>query len=132
MKKAVGLLFLTLLASDSTAADTKPRIQGWQRFANEHGKAWSVEWNGVTGSPHRVSGSYLTLKGGINKNTVEQISRDFILRYSDLLGADEDSLQLIKAEFDPPEKGRRGLGTWYVSFRQMHRGVPVPGGSVRL
>jgi Zn-dependent metalloprotease len=131
MKRLPLLLLAVVAAQLSAASEPRPNLTAWQRFVREHGNAWAVEWNPVTGTPHRISGSFLPIQG-VTKNTVEKAARSFIARYSDLLGVDPASLELTKAEFDPPEKDRRGHGTWYVAFRQVYHHIPVQGGSVRL
>ena len=137
--RARALLFLVLFApiagaqpKNAAPPETRPNTAAWERFTREHGKAWKVRWNPVSGTPHRVSGSALELPRPVNKNNVESVSRDFLAQHSELLGISVKQLVFGGATYEPPAKGGRSDGTWYVVFNQSHGGVPVPGGSVRL
>ena len=107
-------------------------VLAWERFSREHGGAWTVDWNPVSGTPRRISGSFLDVADDITTANAGAVALRLAGRFRDLLQTDPGSLALSGAEFLPAEPGARGRGTWYIVLRQMHGSVPVEGGLVRF
>jgi Zn-dependent metalloprotease len=127
---------LPLGASGAEGPGTERRSGGgppaWEQFRRHYGTDWQVEWNPITGTPHRISGSYLEVRPRITQSNVEEVARSLVSGFNQLLQAHPGSLVLSGAEFQAPAATSKASGTWYVSFRQVYRGVRVEGGSVRL
>src|SRR5512138_3318477 len=136
---AVLLCGLLALDAPRSHGQTRPqpvpqaqREQAWARFNDASGGKWRVSWNRVTGTPHRISGAALPVEEPVTAASVEAVSRRLIARHRALLQADPASLVLQKASLEHPQGTDAARGNWYVSFRQVQRGVPVEGGGVRL
>ncbi len=87
----------------------------WREFTARHG-AWTASWNAGTGSPHRAFGPAIPLSGRTDRpETVEATLRAFIAANSALFGA--PTLEI--------ERVQKIRGTWFVSFHQKVRGMPV-------
>src|SRR5438445_3431696 len=129
---AATLLSAQVLRQPEPVPRTAPNSKAFETFNRAHGNRWQVEWNRVTGTPHRISGSYLPIETAISKETVQRAALDFIGQNRELLGADPATLLLGKLDFNPAAERTRGPGSWYVDFHQTYHGVPVEGGSVRV
>jgi hypothetical protein len=106
------------------------RLRQWDRFNARHGGRWRVEWNPSTGTPHRISGSSLRLRAQPTKRSAVVLARAFLRQHEELLQIRVGDLDLVSLDDD---RGMGGRSTsWYVSFRQTHRGVPVAGSAVRV
>jgi len=57
---------------------------------------------------------------------MEQITRDFLVKYRDLLGVDPGGLELIRENLGPVEH------MYFVSYRQVVDGLPVEGATVNF
>jgi len=116
-------------ALQPTAAEA-PRssavIGAYRRLVQSTGRNWSVRWNHATNTPHLVTARPCVLGDGRKLTTanIEHICRDFIYDNADFLGAGSAELQLAGAV--------RAGGRWFVGFRQLHKGVPVLGGRLRM
>src|SRR5438045_3410715 len=127
---AGGLLALASVVSGQVFRTPPPEVRtapnsaAFDSFNRVHGNRWRVVWNAITGTPHRISGSYIEVTRP-TKATAGRIALDFIRRNRDLLGVDPAALVLAKADFNP-------RATWYVDFHQVYSGIPVEGGSVRV
>jgi parallel beta-helix repeat protein len=100
--------------------------KAWRRFTAQTGKGWSARWNPVTCTPHLVTGRPLTLPGvqKLTRENIEAVCRDFIASHADLLRAEPGQLKAVRAI--------RAGGRWHTAFQQMHKGVPVVGGQLRM
>lgn len=132
-------MFVTLSASGAVVARSArteqlsvPAAMAWERFTRAYGTDWQMDWNEVTGTPRRISGSSLDAGERVTRENVKAVSLRLARRFQDLLLADPDSLVFANAEFLEPRKGARAAGTWYIFLRQEFRGVPVEGGVVRF
>ncbi len=98
----------------------------WKQFTDRAGRGWSVKWNQITGTPHLVTGRTMALPGveRLTKDNIEAACLSFVAANRDLLHVRPDQLELAN-------KTRAG-GRWFVSFRQMHQGLPVLGGGVTM
>ncbi|MBI3193554.1 MAG: choice-of-anchor D domain-containing protein [Ignavibacteriae bacterium] len=90
----------------------------WMNFTKRHG-AWSVQWNEVTGTPHRAFGDAIQIPGYrlISKENIQQAARDFLSSQQEVLKINPSELQFVRAT---PVNGR-----WYVSYRQTYHGLEV-------
>jgi hypothetical protein len=99
-------------------ADERPGLErsaAWRTFTARHG-AWSALWNTRTGTPHRAFGPAIPLAGYADRaDAVEAALRAFIAADPALFGT--PTLETARVQ--------RLRGTWYVSFRQTVRGMPV-------
>jgi parallel beta-helix repeat protein len=98
----------------------------WQRFTASTGQRWLVRWNPVTGTPHLVVGRPLALPGvqKLTSQNIEAACLGFAAANADLLRAEPKQMKLAKKE--------RAGGRWFVSYRQIHGGVPVLGGQLNM
>lgn len=98
----------------------------WQQFTDRAGRGWSVKWNQITGMPHLVTGKTMALPGAerLTQDNIEAACLGFVAANKDLLQVRPDQLELAN-------KTKAG-GRWFVSFRQMHQGVPVLGGGLTM
>jgi Zn-dependent metalloprotease len=106
----------------------------WQKFTAQTGE-WIVEWNPLTGNPHRAFGGQYRLDngsptrldvssptrlGGFLAKSVAGVTasaQQFLAEHADLLKLEVNQLELRRAEnLD---------GKWYVSYCQIHDGIPV-------
>jgi flagellar hook capping protein FlgD len=101
-------------------ADAKRRARfqaraPWREFTARHG-GWNALWNARTGSPHRAFGPAIRLPGFADRaGAVEGAVRAFIAGNPALFGA--PALETRRVQ--------KVRGTWYVSFHQVVRGMPV-------
>ncbi len=111
---------------DKKGTEISSAGKAWQRFTDQRGPGWSVRWNPVTGTPHLVTGRALGLPRAdkLTKKNIESSSRDFVAANAELLKIEPNRLRLANAV--------RAGGRWYVSFQQIHNGLPVLGGQVNL
>ncbi len=87
----------------------------WREFTARHG-AWTALWNVRTGSPHRAFGPAIPLPGFADgADAVEAAVRAFIAGNPALFGT--PTLETARVQ--------NVRGTWYVSFHQLVRGMPV-------
>ena len=87
----------------------------WQSFRARHG-GWSAMWNARTLSPHRALGPAFPLPGFADRaDAVEASVRAFVASNTDLFGTPV----LVTSRV------QRVNGTWYVSFRQTVRDMPI-------
>jgi hypothetical protein len=103
-----------------TLADRSQRARlqrgpAWREFTARHG-SWTALWNERTASPHRAFGPAIPLPGfADHPSAVESALRAFIAGRQDLFGTptlETGRVQKIR-------------GTWYVSFHQTVRGMPL-------
>jgi len=97
----------------------------WQKFTAQTGD-WIVEWNTLIGNPHRAFGGQYQLGGFLTKSAagVAASTQQFLAAHADLLKLELEQLELQRAEnLD---------GKWYVSYRQIHEGIPVLFSEVEL
>ncbi len=91
------------------------RGAAWREFNARHGR-WTALWNTRTESPHRAFGPAIPLPGFADHAAgVEAALRAFIAGRQRLFGT--PTLETVRAH--------RIRGTWYVSFRQTVRGMPL-------
>jgi len=91
------------------------RSPAWQSFTARHA-GWSAVWNARTGTPHRAFGPSFQLAGFADRaDAVEASVRAFIAGDQGLFGA--PTLETTRVQ--------NVRGTWYVSFRQTLRGMPI-------
>lgn len=91
------------------------RSAAWRGFTSRHG-AWSAIWNARTGTPHRAFGPSIPLAGFADRaEAVEAAVRAFIAADPGLFGT--PTLETARVQ--------KVRGTWYVSFRQTVRGMPL-------
>src|SRR5262245_51490048 len=76
------------------AAPTEARDAAFARFNAAHGGKWTADWNPVTGTPHRISGSSIELPEAVTEKNVEALSRTVIEKYREVLKADPRALVL--------------------------------------
>jgi hypothetical protein len=87
----------------------------WSEFTSRHGP-WSAYWNVGTGTPHRAFGEGIPLPGYADRaDAVEAAVRAFIAAEA----------RLFRAPTLETTRVQRVRNTWYVSFRQTVRGMPV-------
>ncbi len=110
--------------------DAKFNIVLWNNFKSSYGDKWNVDWNPKTGAPARIYGFHADLdkgKIGINSITddnIEEASRYFIAENSELFGAKDLDLKLVKDNYDAPLYQGKDE-SWYVFYRQYYQGLPV-------
>ena len=99
--------------------------EAWQKFTAQTG-AWSVEWNPITGNPHRAYGGQYRLGGFLAKSAagVAAAAQQFLAEHAGILKLEVSQLELRRAENID--------GKWYVSYRQIHDGIPVMFSEVEL
>lgn len=97
----------------------------WQQFTAQTGE-WIVEWNPLTGNPHRAYGGQYRIDGlgAANTEQVDQAARRFLTEQAGMLKLDASQLQLLRAE--------KILNTWYVSYQQIKDNIPVMFSEVEL
>jgi Zn-dependent metalloprotease len=97
----------------------------WKNFAARTGE-WVVEWNSLTGNPHRAYGGQYQLAGFRGNSTpeVDQAARRFLTEHAGLLKLDASQLQLRRADHI--------RNKWYVSYQQVKDGIPVMFSEVEL
>lgn len=120
------------IASYNPSSVQEEKIKAWEQFNKNFAGKWKVEWNPITGTPHRISGNHIQVPEQITKENIEHVSRALLNEYKDLLQIDPDMLVMAKADFDSPANSKASRGTWYVYYIQKYRGLTVYGGSVRL
>lgn len=100
---------------DADRRSSLERDPAWREFTARHGR-WTALWNARTGSPHRAFGPAIALPGYSDDAAgVEAALRAFVAARPGLFGT--PTLEIQRAQ--------RVRGTWYVSFRQTVRGMPV-------
>lgn len=102
------------------------RNKALQEFVARTGQDWLVRWNPITGTPHLVTGRPLAL-AGVQKLTSENIKAACL----DFVAAEADLLKVRPGQLRLTNKVKAG-GRWYVGFGQVHNGVPVLGGQLRM
>lgn len=97
----------------------------WRDFRAAHGD-WRATWGLWTGAPVRVIGEGYQIPGAgrVDAQNVERLARTFVATFEHLLKTKDMDLELVDAH--------PYLDKWTVSFRQMHRGVPVELSEVTL
>jgi Zn-dependent metalloprotease len=103
----------------------------WEKFSQKAGGGWRVVWNPVTGTPHRISGSYMKLPEAPTEKTIKKVVYGLLEKHESLLQIDAASTELLKIDRDVSDQ-KLGPDSWYVYCRQLHKEVPVVGSSVRL
>lgn len=100
-------------------AAVKYRVGEWERFTQHYGGQWKIRWNETTGTPARIVGPGIAtgLDAQAADGTVKAWAADFVDRNSELLGVGSGDLELL----DLRRAGRRT----YITFRQIHEGIPV-------
>jgi len=110
----------------ATRAPTAKSVSAWRHFSDQNGKGWSVRWNHATGTVHWVTSQStpIAMNKKLTSQNIESVCRDFIADHADLFGA--QPLQLL------PAGKSKANGRWSVTFEQIHKGIPVIGGQVRI
>ena len=100
------------------------RVEAWNAFAEEHGPTWKARWNLRTSLPHRAFGKGIPLAapGARGARDIAGAAEMFVRSQAALLGCDLSELRL-----EAPLK--RG-GMWFLTFRQVHRGLDVFSGKL--
>jgi len=114
------------------ACDCELPLEAWDNFTATNEKYvyhFSVLWNDETCTPEGVFGpvslnSYLGNES-LNESNIEQVTRDFISDYKELLGVDNIS-NLVK-EWTVHEDN-----SWFIRYKQYYKGVLVDRGKVSL
>jgi hypothetical protein len=107
-------------------------LRGLAAFNLKYGGKWQIVWNAVTGAPRRLQGGRIALSVPLSHERIEPVTRTFLSTTREVLQIDVTQLVLTAARFQPPVASNRGSGTWFVTYSQQHRGVPVYGGSIGL
>jgi Zn-dependent metalloprotease len=107
-------------------------IQTWQSFNEKYQNRWNIEWNKITGTPHRISGYYINIPETLTKENISAVSRNLLNTHQKMLQIQPGTLVLMNSKFDAPKVKKAGFGTWYLSYQQTYQGLPVYGGSVDL
>ena len=125
-ESAVNDFFTKKLPAETRLSSLEERRQipaaadagAWQKFTAQTGE-WIVEWNPMTGNPHRAFGGQQQLGGFFAKSAagVEIAAQQFLAEHADILKLDVSQLELRRAE--------NITNKWYVSYRQIYHGVPV-------
>ena len=121
-----GIAIVTVLFPILTAAHAgAPSAAQIQRLVDASGGTART-------SLHRATGvvRFLTVEPGslqLGGSTTEQRAADFLERYGTLLGVSDPSSELVARQTRVD-----GYGGIHVSYEQMHRGVPVFAGLVRV
>lgn len=98
---------------------------GWEDFLRGTEGAWSALWDPATETPTRILGRGPALVSpGMTQEAVERISRDFV--------SDNESLFRVDARDLTPLSVRQGRGVWFVTYGQLHDGLPVEGARLDL
>jgi len=102
--------------------------RAWQQFVGrtETRRGWFVQWNQITGAPHLVAGRPLALPGAqeLTPKNIGPVALDFAAANKELLKVGAEDLEVVDAV--------KAGGRWFVSLRQMHRGVPVLGSQFNM
>ncbi len=100
-------------------------VEAWREFTAKTGE-WVVEWNPMTGNPHRAYGGNAKTAGLRSQGAVEvdRTARQFLADHAAVLKLDEKQLQLRRADYV--------LHKWYVTYHQVKDGVPVLFSEVEL
>src|SRR5262245_20440858 len=95
--RAPIFLCVCLLAGAAAAPAAEPNVppspdwqHTWERFLEASGPGWTFEWNGVTGTPHRISGHAIELPEAVTRDNAEALAKRVVGRYAALLLADPD------------------------------------------
>jgi Zn-dependent metalloprotease len=107
------------------------QLKIWEGFTQKAGSDWRVVWNPVTGTPHRISGSYMKLPEAPTEKTIKQVAYELLKKHASLLQIDAASTELVRIDRDKSDQ-KRGPDSWYIYYRQRYQEVPVAGSSVRL
>jgi parallel beta-helix repeat protein len=93
-----------------------------QQFTSQAGEGWIIRWNPITGAPNLIAGRAMALQGvkNLTKENVETACLGFVAANANLLRVQPGQLRLTN-------KIKAG-GRWFVTFQQMHKGIPVLGG----
>ncbi|MCK5503667.1 MAG: hypothetical protein KAJ10_00790 [Thermodesulfovibrionia bacterium] len=110
----------------------KLKLDDWAKFNERFQNKWRVTWNPSSGTPHRISGYHIKISEAVTRKNVEKLTRKILSDHRKLLQIYPASLKLKRADFRPPRDPKGGVGTWYVSYSQTYRGLPVYGGTVSL
>jgi len=146
MKKVTCLIFFALLTATSlfaaqnletqklyAPATVQPQqLNHWENFNRQFNNRWRVDWNPRTGSPRVITGHFIKLLEPARKDNVESAMRDLLSRYRQVLQVEPEDLLLSNVDFQESINPQWSAGTWYVSFKQTYKGLPVEGGSVRM
>jgi hypothetical protein len=103
-----------------------------KRFKKVYGENWRIECDTKTGRVRRLFGGYSPLDEKLTLKTIERATRKFLLDNKDLLEIDLADVVVRKATFDPPFNSKTKDNTWYVSYQQHYKGIPVYGGFVKM
>ncbi|HVP58329.1 MAG TPA: FlgD immunoglobulin-like domain containing protein [bacterium] len=108
-------------------AETAPSPESearWQAFVSSQGEDFTVTWNSVTRTPHRIQGRGIRVASQVSEANVAGLVDSFLHSKEALLGADPAELRLISQE----KHGAR----WYTDYQQTYRGLDVIGGRVSI
>jgi len=102
------------------------RLLEWDRFQRLHGAQWTMQWNPLTGAAARISGFRISTGLGPNSpdKAIESWARGFINENKDLLGVGAEALTVVDL--------RRGDGRSFLTFQQVHDGLPVYGAVLKM
>ena len=109
------------LADTAPSAETQAR---WQAFVASQGEDFTVTWNSVTRTPHRIQGKGVRVVGLVSESNVAAVVDGFLRSNAALLGADPAGLRLVSQE-------RHGA-RWYTDYQQTYQGLDVIGGRVHV
>ncbi len=90
----------------------------WKNFTKGHGN-WTVMMDKLTNTPHRAFGQPVRIEGynTITNDNIAPAAMSFIKQNASVLGVDPANLKPVRMT----EKN----GRWYVSYRQVYKGLDV-------
>lgn len=119
-------------------------INGWNQFKTEYGNNWTLLIDKRSGLPSFCEGSgvpfvpgagnslalndislYLNADGQVDVDSLNSISRDFLVHFWDLLPVDCDSLSL-----NQEASGFYGDYLWYATYDYVYQGISVENAQV--
>lgn len=103
--------------------DTQP---AWRAFLAAEGTGWSVRWDQVTRTPHRMWGPGLDLGALRDRADVERAALAFVDAHAELLGLGAAVPQIRAAGYSSL------LDAWYVDVDTRFSGMPVWRGGITL
>ncbi len=125
--RLLGLTTAAVFALPLEAQEPGPNpsvAAAWQRFQQDTGGRWLVQWCAPTGTPQMVYGHGLALADW-RENSLDEARRQANAQ----LAAHADLLGLGASDFTETIGARMGR-TWTFTFAQRFAGLPVIGGRV--
>ncbi|MFP4528815.1 MAG: T9SS type A sorting domain-containing protein [Candidatus Kapaibacterium sp.] len=110
---------------DELTLESHPKRGEWLEFMKNNG-VWTIDFDEATGTPHRAVGKAIKIEGydRITEENIEAASMRFLRKYASLMGIETENLKLVRKT----HVNRR----WYVTYRQMYRGVEVLHSEIEL